>query len=314
MLKMHKTDNPKKTEIDFSQLWDLRVDFAFKLLFTKGDPRLLISLLNAIFANKKIQRVIKSLKIINPNIEKEEIDDKYSILDIKAELDNKTFVLIEMQMYSLGELKAKTIRSCARIHGGKLKKSERYKPQPPTISIAFTNGTVQSATPDEEEEKIHRLCMIMDCEDHTVFSEAMEFHYIDMRAFAKAVNEAGTINIGSDTETMFASWLSLITEKEIKDKKILNEICKEAEEIQMAASTLAVQSKDKNARLTYARREDEVYFHKKEKHDLEQKIAQALRREAQEKTRAEQEKTRAEQAEAEIKRLHQLITELQPKN
>ena len=41
-------------EIDYAQLMDLRVDFAFKLLFTKGDPRLLISLLNAIFANKKI--------------------------------------------------------------------------------------------------------------------------------------------------------------------------------------------------------------------------------------------------------------------
>ena len=32
-------------EMDYAQLMDLRVDFAFKLLFTKGDPRLLISLL-----------------------------------------------------------------------------------------------------------------------------------------------------------------------------------------------------------------------------------------------------------------------------
>jgi len=40
-------------ELDYSQLMDLRIDYAFKLLFTKGDSRLLISLLNAIFANKK---------------------------------------------------------------------------------------------------------------------------------------------------------------------------------------------------------------------------------------------------------------------
>jgi len=40
--------------VDYFQLMDLRIDFAFKLLFTKGNPRLLISLLNSVFANKKI--------------------------------------------------------------------------------------------------------------------------------------------------------------------------------------------------------------------------------------------------------------------
>jgi len=32
--------------------------------------------------------------------------------------------------------------------------------------------------------------MIMDKEDGTVFTEAMELHIIDMKAFAKAINEA----------------------------------------------------------------------------------------------------------------------------
>ena len=45
----------KSLKIDFSQLMDLRIDYAFKLLFSKGDPRMLISLLNAIFANKNIR-------------------------------------------------------------------------------------------------------------------------------------------------------------------------------------------------------------------------------------------------------------------
>ena len=37
--------------------------------------------------------------------------------------------------------------------------------------------------------------MIMDKEDGTVFTEALELHYINMKAFAKAVNEADSINI-----------------------------------------------------------------------------------------------------------------------
>jgi hypothetical protein len=43
---MNTTDNQqafKLSEVDYDLLMDLRVDYAFKLFFTKGDPRLLIS-------------------------------------------------------------------------------------------------------------------------------------------------------------------------------------------------------------------------------------------------------------------------------
>ena len=51
-------------------------------------------------------RVIKSLTIKDPHLGKESGEDKLSILDIRAELDDGTAVLIEMHMYVLGELKA----------------------------------------------------------------------------------------------------------------------------------------------------------------------------------------------------------------
>ena len=229
-------------EIDYSQLMDLRIDFAFKLLFTKSDPRLLISLLNAIFANKRIPRVIKSLTIKNPYLEKETGEDKLSILDMRAELDDGTSILIETHMYGLGELKAKTIRSWARAYGEELVVGESYTGQQPTVIIAFTDGKVPAIEDTKEsiecKDKIHRLCMIMDREDFTVFTDAMELHYIDMRAFAKAVNKAGSIDIDDTEEVMFAKWLSIITQKEITDKRIIAEVCKEVEEIRMAVSTL----------------------------------------------------------------------------
>jgi len=254
---------------------DLRIDYAFKLLFTKGDPRLLISLLNAIFANKKINRIIKSLTIKNPYLDKESGEDKLSILDIRAELNDGTAVLVEMHLYGLGELKAKTIRSWARAYGEELEAGKSFASQPPTITIAFTNGTVEplgsaSSTP---EDKIHRLCMIMDCEDHTVFTDAMELHYIDMKAFAKVVNDAGGIN---SEDGLFAKWLSVITQKEITNKTIIENACQE-EDIFMAVSTLALQSEDKYTRQAYQRRQDEIYFFNKsmfEKEQAERKIAQ----------------------------------------
>ena len=49
-------------------------------------------------------------------MEKHSKDDKLSILDVKAQLDDGTSVLIEMHRYDLFDLKYKTIRSWARTY------------------------------------------------------------------------------------------------------------------------------------------------------------------------------------------------------
>ena len=84
--------------IDYSQLMDLRVDFAFKT-FVEGNTYALISLLNAIFANAKIKRIVKNVLLKNPNLDKKSIEDKLSILDVRAELDDGTDILIEMHLH-----------------------------------------------------------------------------------------------------------------------------------------------------------------------------------------------------------------------
>jgi len=306
-------------------------------LFIKSEPRLLISLLNAIFDNKNLGRVIKSLVIKNPNLEKETSQDKMSVLDIRAELDDGSSVLIEMHMYNLGDLKAKTIRSWARVYGEHIESGESYVKQPPTISIAFANGAVRplegrdiGINKDKNiaaaKNKIHRLCMIMDYEDSVVFTDAMELHYIDMKAFVKAINETNDTNetneINETKETngliintteesikknMFVKWLSLITQKEINNKDIIKNAYMEKEEIFMAVSKLVLQSEDKLTRQAYQRREDEIRFHRLEIFQAEQKMEQERQRaeEAEERAelerlRAEQERQRAEEAEEKI--------------
>ena len=260
-------------EIDYTQLMDLRVDFAFKLLFSKGEPRLLISLLNAIFANKKIPRAVKSLTIKNPYMEKESDEDKLSILDIRAQIDDGTDILIEMHMYGLAELKAKTIRSWARAYGEELEVGQNYTDQPPTIVIAFAEGQMKPVAGKlnpEANDKIHRFCMILDCEDFTVFTDAMELHYVDMKLFAKAVNETGGIAVAGTEDAMFSKWLSIITQKEITDKSIIKKACEGEEEISMAVNTLARQGMDKIARQAYQRRKDEIYYYNKNMNELEE--------------------------------------------
>ena len=110
----------------------------------------------------------------------------------------------------------------------------------------------------------------MDCEDFTVFTDAMELHYIDMKSFAEAVNEANGINIDNTEEAMFSKWLSVITQKEINNKAIIENACKDEEEILMAVSALARQGEDKIIRQAYQRRKDEIYFYNKNMAEKEQ--------------------------------------------
>jgi hypothetical protein len=107
-----------------------------------------------------------------------------------------------------------------------------------------------------------------------MYGFAMELHYIDMKAFAKAVNEKDSIGIGDTEEVMFAKWLSVITQKEITNKAIIRNACDE-EEIFMAVTALARQSEDKILRQAYQRRKDEIYFYNKERTEYIQRAEQA---------------------------------------
>ena len=115
--------------------------------------------------------------------------------------------------------------SWARAYGEELESGQKYADQAPTIVIAFTDGQMKPIAGKAAaavNDKIHRLCMILDCEDFAVFTDAMELHYVDMKAFAKAVNESGGIDIDGADDAMFAKWLSIITQKEITDKSIID--------------------------------------------------------------------------------------------
>jgi len=295
--------------IDFSKLMDLRIDYAFKLIFGTGNTLFLISLLNAIFASKKIPRVIKSLTIVNPYLEKYSSEDKLSILDIRALLDDGSTILIEMHLYDLDDLKYKTVRSWARAYGEKLKTNENYSTQPSVISVAFINGSLDEG----ENNKIHKCCKIMDIDDGTVFIDAMELHYIDMKAFVKTINETGEIGNGETEETMLTKWLAIITEKDIKDKAIIKNICEEQEELGMVVSELVKLSEDMVIRHAYQKRQDEVMLYNNRINNYKLAIEQSNRHVEQLSRRAEQAEVEIDQMKIEMNMLRKKLAELEAK-
>ena len=248
-------------DIDFSELMDLRVDYAFKLLFGTGETRHLVSLLNAIFENKRIPRVVTSLTIVNPSLERADAEDKLSVLDVRAALADGSSAIIEMHLYDLEEHKYKAVRSLARAYGEDLAIGDGYAAQHSVVHISFTNGPVSDAM-GRPVGKIHALFMMMERDSHEPLLSEMEAHFIDMRAFAKYCNEYA--EDGDGVSEKFMRWLMLITEKEIRDKDAVRKICEEGE-IMDAVETLTQLSMDKARRQAYKRRQDQIYFHNRAK-------------------------------------------------
>jgi len=252
MAKLTIKDKNWLDNLDFSQLMDLRIDYAFKLLFATGETLYLISLLNAIFASAGIVRTVKSLTILTPNLEKRSEHDKLSILDVRAKLDDGSEVLIEMHLYDLLDLKYKTIRSWAWAYGEEIKEGEKYLFQQPVICISFINGAFDK----KDANKIHKCCKISDIETHEIFTDALELHYINMKAFIKAMETADMAN-----KTMLEKWLALITEKDITDKSLIKAICQQEEDINMAVAELELKSMDKYERQAYKRRREDIMLY-----------------------------------------------------
>jgi predicted transposase/invertase (TIGR01784 family) len=99
---------------------DPRVDYAFKKLFgSEANLALLHDLLLAVLT-PSLELVIASLDILNPFNDKEALDDKLSILDIKARDDRGRQYNIEMQMLGTRILLQRLLYYWANLHSQQL--------------------------------------------------------------------------------------------------------------------------------------------------------------------------------------------------
>lgn len=120
---------------------DPKVDYVFKWLFGKEiHVALLLSLLNAVLKPPPGQRIV-DLTIVNPFNDKEALDDKISILDIKARDQLGRQYNIEMQMLGSPIFLKRLLYYWAVLHADQLHEGEEYAGLRPTITIAFVNAS-----------------------------------------------------------------------------------------------------------------------------------------------------------------------------
>lgn len=114
---------------------DPKVDCVFKaLLGAENNRNLIVHFLNAIIGSE-LSTPLESVDILNPFNEKEFIDDKLSIVDIKAKDSNDNIYQIEIQIRHNADLPARILYNWADIYSQQIQSGDGFHNLKPAYSI-----------------------------------------------------------------------------------------------------------------------------------------------------------------------------------
>ena len=220
-------------------------DYVFKRIFGKGrNEKILKSLLEAIL---KIH--IQKIEIKNPEIPKEALDEKLSILDIKAEINDNTVIDIEMQVGNTTAIDRRLVVYLAKLIAGDIKVSEKYQKAKDTIVICILNDHVikrnaylsLAMLKYEETDEIRYVNMGYKKEEDYL-TDMVKYYIIELPKFKKKKPKVADL---------LEKWLYVIG----GDQKMMEECKNENEEIKEAVKQLKEMSADEYERELYEIRE-----------------------------------------------------------
>ncbi len=114
---------------------DPKIDCVFKALLGAEDNRnLLVHFLNAILS-ADLTTPIATVDILNPYNDKEFLEDKLSIVDVKARDNDGNLYQIEIQLVNFTDLPERILYNWADIYSEQLRNGEGYYRLRPTYSI-----------------------------------------------------------------------------------------------------------------------------------------------------------------------------------
>lgn len=166
---------------------DPKVDIVFKKVYgSDSSTDLTVSLINAVLETFAAHRVVE-VEVLNPYSERMTMDDKLSILDIKArDLDGWLFN-VEMQMLAVAVLAPRLLYYWAKVYSQQLSAGDDYTRLRPTISICFVNGVLFP-----ERAAYHTCFRLLDPTGEVCLTEDLVMHVIEIPKFNKTLAELET--------------------------------------------------------------------------------------------------------------------------
>ena len=219
-----------RKEVRSIKLLNIKTDYVFKRVFGyKGNEQITKNFLSCILGQKVSDIELEK----NPILEKDLIDDKVGILDIKAEINKSTNVDIEMQIIDKKNSAKRILFYCAKLFIRSLKSGKDYNSLKKTISILIADYELDEL---KEVRKYLTKWNIRE-EDYSkiILTDAMEIYIIEIGKFKKYQ--------GTKRYKELDSWIKFIENPEVIDmsnkeivmaKKVLDEISQDEHERYLA--------------------------------------------------------------------------------
>ena len=185
-------------------------DYVFKRTFTRDDPNgILRDFLESVLKIK-----LRNVQVLNAKIPKDILDERGSVLDIRAELDNTKIVDIEMQVQDQGNISKRSTVYMSKNIATQIKTSEDYQGLKPSIVINILNfnrykrNSYHSiAHMKFEKTSKEEYADLGYKEEDQLATDVLEMHFIELPKFIKK---------NPEIKTKLDEWLWLIAGREDK--------------------------------------------------------------------------------------------------
>ncbi len=183
------------------------VDYAFKYFLGREPTKpILINVIDSVLDPAPDGR-IDGLDLLNPFNPKASMDDKLSILDIKARDHAGRQFNVEMQVLATASYKKRILYYSCKFHPQQLPQGADYAELKPTISISFIDDVL---FPDVDG--YHHHFQLLEKTHHFPLTGDVEFHILELPKFMKTAGE-----LRSDLDV----WLYFLRNAEKMDTEAL---------------------------------------------------------------------------------------------
>ena len=155
-------------------------DVVFKIVFgSKGSEAPLRALLNALLDRGPGER-IEQVKIISPGLDRDHLDDKHVILDVRARDQRRGAYNIEVQVASERYFQKRATFYLSKLHSRQLRKGEQYGQIAPSVGICLLDHIRFP-----ERENLHSTYLLRERQHGDVLTGDLQLHFIELPKFAK---------------------------------------------------------------------------------------------------------------------------------
>lgn len=214
-----------------------KIDFAFKEIMANETAR--IGFLSAIL--KLDPNTIKETHLLNTNLRKLHTDDKQGILDVRILMNDNTEIDIEIQLAELKVWADRALFYLSKMYTEQIQEGQKYDIFKKCVSISILNFILFP-----KESEFYSCFRIMEEKRHTIYTDKMEFHVIELPKLPEEWKE-------ENQEILL--WAKFINAERKEEFEMLAE---KNSYINQAYQQLQLISQNKEKRLEYETREKAI--------------------------------------------------------